>query len=176
VCDILNLPKRGSPPLTMTGGLPFFGGPGNNYAMHALAEMTIELRQSRRRGLITANGGVLSKHAAIVLSDLPYTPDNKVLSWPLDDIQTLAKEDGEHLPICKNPTSGTVITYTVIYSKNAADLGIVMGLTPNGGRFLASSVDEDITQSMALASPIGRVVQTTNCDGRHTFTFTETQG
>lgn len=176
VCDILNLPKRGSPPLTITGGLPFFGGPGNNYTLHALAEMTIQLRQSHRRGLITANGGVLSKHAAIVLSDLPYTPDNKALSWPLDEAHALAEEDGAHLPICENPTSGTVITYTVIYSKNAADLGVVMGLTPNGERFLASSVDEEITRSMALANPIGRAVQTTTSDDKHTFTFTKTQG
>jgi len=23
-------------PLTLTGGLPYFGGPGNNYSMHAI--------------------------------------------------------------------------------------------------------------------------------------------
>ncbi|MEH6567717.1 MAG: hypothetical protein V7709_01490 [Halioglobus sp.] len=176
VCDILNLPKHGSPPLTITGGLPFFGGPGNNYAMHALAEMAIKLRQSNRRGLITANGGVLSKHAALILSDLPHTPANNPIRWPLEEIHTTVEEQGAGLPICSNPKSGTVITYTVIYNQNAADLGIVMGLTPNGERFLASSVDQEITQSMALANPIGRVVKTSTCDDKHSFTFSQIQG
>jgi acetyl-CoA C-acetyltransferase len=173
VCDILNLPSCGSPPLTITGGLPFFGGPGNNYAMHALAEMTIKLRQSHRRGLITANGGVLSKHAAVVLSDLPHTVANKVLEWPLDEQHTKDEGENPQLPICVNPTYGTVITYTVIYTKNAADLGVVMGLTPDGERFLASSVENGVTRSMAVKNPIGRAIQTTTTDNRHTFTFTE---
>jgi acetyl-CoA C-acetyltransferase len=176
VCDILKLPKHCSPPLTITGGLPFFGGPGNNYALHALAEMTIQLRQSHRRGLITANGGVLSKHAAIVLSDLPYTAANKIVHWPLDEQHTEDEGTGPQLPICANPAYGTVVTYTVIYSKNAADLGVVMGLTPNGERFLASSFQESITRSMAVANPIGRAIQITTRDNRHTFTFTELQG
>jgi acetyl-CoA C-acetyltransferase len=34
-------------PLTMTGGLPSFGGPGNNYSMHALAAMAPALRADR---------------------------------------------------------------------------------------------------------------------------------
>jgi acetyl-CoA C-acetyltransferase len=153
--------------------LPFFGGPGNNYAMHALAEMTIKLRQSHRRGLITANGGVLSKHAAVVLSDLPHTVANKVLEWPLDEQHTKDEGENPQLPICVNPTYGTVITYTVIYTKNAADLGVVMGLTPDGERFLASSVENGVTRSMAVKNPIGRAIQTTTTDNRHTFTFTE---
>jgi acetyl-CoA C-acetyltransferase len=31
-------------PLTVTGGLPFFGGAGNNYSMHAIASMVRRLR------------------------------------------------------------------------------------------------------------------------------------
>ena len=30
--------------LTLTGGLPFFGGPGNNYSMHAIAEAITRVR------------------------------------------------------------------------------------------------------------------------------------
>ena len=32
----------------MTGGLPFFGGAGNNYSMHAIAE-TVQVRLAARR-------------------------------------------------------------------------------------------------------------------------------
>src|SRR3546814_14963988 len=33
-------------PCTVTGGLPFFGGAGNNYSMHAIATMAERLRAS----------------------------------------------------------------------------------------------------------------------------------
>src|SRR5207244_1640391 len=41
---ILGFPTDGSRALTVTGGLPYFGGPGNNYAMHAIATLVEGLR------------------------------------------------------------------------------------------------------------------------------------
>ena len=35
--------------LTVTGGLPYFGGPGNNYTTHGIATLTDLLRERRRR-------------------------------------------------------------------------------------------------------------------------------
>ena len=34
-------------PIAVTGGLPFFGGPGNNYSLHAIAEMVGRIRSKR---------------------------------------------------------------------------------------------------------------------------------
>ena len=57
---------------TVTGGLPFFGGAGNNYSMHAIATMVERLRASPGEfGLILANGGFLSKEAAGIYSTEP---------------------------------------------------------------------------------------------------------
>ncbi len=43
--------------LTLTGGLPFFGGAGNNYSAHAIAEAVGRLRRNRKAyALIGANG------------------------------------------------------------------------------------------------------------------------
>jgi hypothetical protein len=51
-------------PLTVTGGLTFAGGPWNNYTMHSIATMAELLtRRPGLRGLITANGGDLTKHS-----------------------------------------------------------------------------------------------------------------
>ena len=66
--------------LTLTGGLPFFDGPGNNYSMHAIATLVSLLRDRRKNdsttervafGIITANGGYLSKHATGIYSSTP---------------------------------------------------------------------------------------------------------
>ena len=68
----LSLPK--TTPLTLLGGLTSFGGAGNNYSMHALTEMTRQLRSKkgeRTTGLILANGGVLTYQHAVCLSSSP---------------------------------------------------------------------------------------------------------
>ncbi len=51
-------------PLTVTGGLSFAGGPWNNYVSHSIATMVERLRADAGSvGLVTANGGFLTKHA-----------------------------------------------------------------------------------------------------------------
>lgn len=51
-------------PLTVTGGLTFAGGPWSNYVTHSIATMAELLTANPgRRGLITANGGYLTKHS-----------------------------------------------------------------------------------------------------------------
>src|SRR5438105_3874140 len=51
-------------PLTVTGGLSFAGGPGNNYSTHAIATMVERLRDDPgAMGLVTALGWYLTKHA-----------------------------------------------------------------------------------------------------------------
>ncbi len=63
-------------PATVTGGLPFFGGAGNNYSLHAVATMVDRLRAHRHDfGLVLANGGFLSKEAAGVYSAQPARVD-----------------------------------------------------------------------------------------------------
>ena len=49
VRDGLGIPAGDPRPLTMTGGLPFFGGAGNNYSMHGIASMIRALRARPRR-------------------------------------------------------------------------------------------------------------------------------
>lgn len=63
-------------PLTVTGGLTFGGGPLNNYGMHGIARMGEVLRaHPGARGLVTGNGGLLTKHSFGVYStDAPDGP------------------------------------------------------------------------------------------------------
>lgn len=56
---------------TLTGGLSFFGGPGNGYSMHAIAAMVETLRGGQKGafGMVTANGGVMSKQSVGIYSN-----------------------------------------------------------------------------------------------------------
>ena len=68
-CQEIGLAEDDPRGLTVTGGLPYFGGPGNNYVTHSISEM---LRRLRARpgafGLVTANGNYVTKHSFGVYS------------------------------------------------------------------------------------------------------------
>jgi len=62
---------------TLTGGLSFFGGPGNGYSVYNIAAMVEALRHDGSKpALVTANGGVMSKQAVGI-----YTATQPAVAW-----------------------------------------------------------------------------------------------
>ncbi len=57
--------------LSQTGGMSFFGGPGNNYTSHGIAAVANRLREGGRLGYVSGNGGVLSKHSLGIYGNEP---------------------------------------------------------------------------------------------------------
>src|SRR5687767_12259581 len=58
--------------LTLTGGLTFGGGPGNNYVTHSIAALVEKLRSDPGSlGLVNANGWYVTKHAVGVYGTQP---------------------------------------------------------------------------------------------------------
>ena len=75
-CEMLGLAPDDPRGLTVTGGLPYAGGPGNEYTLHALATMVERLReQPGASGMVTGNGWYLTKHAATVVASAPREGD-----------------------------------------------------------------------------------------------------
>ena len=67
--DSLGDAARGYGDYTLTGGLSFFGGPGNGYSMYGIAAMVDALRKDgAKAAMVTANGGVMSKQAVAIYS------------------------------------------------------------------------------------------------------------
>jgi acetyl-CoA C-acetyltransferase len=170
-CDSLDLPRDGSRGLTVTGGLPFFGGPGNNYSMHALAEMVVRLRGSERRALVTANGGVLSKHAAAVLANAPAAGGVAPIDWAADAVPVFDAPAEPAVAMSADPKGGRILTYTVMINRKGADTAIILGETDSGERFLAHSDDPAVTGPMASESPIGRAVLLERDEKRYRFRY-----
>ena len=68
--DALGVPEGRS--LTVTGGLPYHGGPGSNYGTHALAAMAETLRRDPfALGLVTGIGMHMEHHTASLWSTRP---------------------------------------------------------------------------------------------------------
>ncbi|WP_250399260.1 acetyl-CoA acetyltransferase [Streptomyces cellostaticus] len=158
VADGLGLAADDPRGLTLTGGLPFFGGAGNNYSMHAIAETVHRARTSPGTfGLVGANGGALSKYSAGVYSTTPtpWRPDRSA------DLQ--AQIDSWDGPSEARRADGwaTIETYTVKHGSDGSRSGVVIGrLEANDHRFLARTHadDEEMLHLLTTGEPIGRRV------------------
>ena len=169
VCQVLGLPTDGSRALTVTGGLPYFGGPGNNYSSHALAEMAVRLRGSPSRALVTANGGILSKHAAAVLTTDAARANN--IDWTRSEDLTLDCSDIPVRPMAANAARGTIMSFTVVSRRDKEDIAVVLAETTAGERFVASSTEPAVTASMQDNNPIGRNIDVHQEEERRVFCF-----
>lgn len=138
--------------LTVTGGLTFGGGPLNNYVMHSIARMVELLRQKPEgRGLITANGGNLYKHAHCIYSGEP----------PEKDFQRVnVQRQIDALPVrqCLPEFTGkvTIESYTVMYAGDQPNIAHLACLTQEGQRVWVNSEDKDLMQSMTREEFCGR--------------------
>ena len=148
--------------LTVTGGLPFHGGAGNNYVMNAIAAMVERLRAHPGAfGLVTANCGYLSKHAAGVYSTAPVTE-----AWHRESpaAYQAAIDRLRSPPIADAPAGPAHIeTYTVTYGRDGRpERGLVIGRLgdgeePDAPRFVANTPpDESLLEAMTSEDFLGR--------------------
>ena len=157
VRDGLGLAADDSRSLTVTGGLPFFGGAGNNYSMHAIASMVRVLRDwPGAFGMVAANGGFLSKYSVGIYSTTPA-------EWTgFDSAALQAEVDAWPAPALAPAASGegVIDTYTIDYA-GPAPRGVAIGRMNDGGaRFVAMTDPDDpaIVQAMIAADPLGAAV------------------
>ncbi|WP_374656812.1 acetyl-CoA acetyltransferase [Phenylobacterium sp.] len=154
ICDALGLSPTDPRGLTVTGGLPFFGGAGNNYSMHAIAEMVRRLRAKPDTvGLVGANGGFLSKYSVGV-----YSAKARDFA-PFDSKPLQAEVDSWAAPALDQAYSGeaAVETYTIDYA-GPAPRGVVVARTPAGARIIAMTPPDDaaVVGEMIATDPLGR--------------------
>jgi acetyl-CoA C-acetyltransferase len=157
-------------PISVTGGLPFFGGPGNNYVTHSIAEMMNVVRNKPGSfGMVTANGNYLTKHSTGI-----YSTDPTGGPWRRQDPGRFQAEldQGPRRRVDTSPKgTGTIETYCVAYGKDAPERGFVFGhLAGSGERFIAVAPDErGLLADMLTTEQLGRRVTVEQHDGRNVF-------
>jgi acetyl-CoA C-acetyltransferase len=156
ITDGLGLAADDPRGLTLTGGLPFFGGAGNNYSMHAIAETVQRARSAPGTfGFVGANGGMLSKYSVGIYSTTPAP-------WRAYDSAALqAQVASWTAPEQTRKANGwaTIETYTVKHDRGGKRTGVVVGrLEADGRRFLARTTegDTEVFDLLGAGEPIGR--------------------
>lgn len=169
-CQEIGLAEDDPRGLTLTGGLPYFGGPGNNYVTHAISHMMRRLRASPGKfGLVTANGNYVTKHAFGVYSTTPVQG-----RWMQPDAATLQAEL-DALPkaqLAQAPAGPAIIeTYTVMHGRRGPEHGIVLGrVSASGRRFVANTPSDAATLwDLQDHDSLGRSGRVQPQDGRNIF-------
>ena len=143
-CDELGIAHDDPRGLTITGGLPYFGGPGNNYVMHSIATMMDVLRSNPGKfGLLNANGWFITKHSMGIYSTTPLKDDWRRAA-PADYQQAILDE--AHPPFTELPNGkATIETYTVLHGREGVERALVIGLLDDGTRFIAETPNDEQT-------------------------------
>jgi acetyl-CoA C-acetyltransferase len=153
----LGLEIENLPPLTITGGLAYFGGPGNNFTMHAIAEAVKKLREKPEEfGYLSALGWFITKHSAGIYSGRePEKPWNRE---GLQDIQErINTMEGPEMETQPKGTA-SVETYTVMHDRQGnPDYAIIAARLGNGKRCWAQTEkDGDLFSAMEREEFIGK--------------------
>lgn len=154
--DELGIPENDPRDLTVTGGLPYFGGAGNDYVLHSIATMIEKLRaKPGSKGLCTANGWYVTKHSIGLYSTTP-----KEGKWQRESPADYQKDidNGPHPRMEENPEGAAKIeTFAVVHDHKGPQFAIIMGrLDADDARFVAHVTDAAEMQSLMDQESLGR--------------------
>ncbi|MFN4038877.1 MAG: acetyl-CoA acetyltransferase, partial [Erythrobacter sp.] len=125
---------------------PFFGGAGNNYSAHAIAEAVQRVRGDRGAfALVGANGGWMSKYATGIYSVEPA-------DWSANDRFAVLPKATDKVPLAKGPVASAVVeTYTINRSPKGAE-AIFIGRSDAGERVVGNADLADPATAAAFES------------------------
>ncbi len=142
-------------PLTVTGGISFAGGPWNNYVTHSVAAMAERLRADAGSiGLVSANGGFLTKHAFGIYSTEPPGQPFRVadVQAQVDALPSREVAAGHAGPV-------TVEASTVTHAFGHPERAAFTTLTGDGRRALASSTEPELLALVEQEETAGRAAE-----------------
>jgi acetyl-CoA C-acetyltransferase len=152
--------------MTVTGGLPFFGGAGNNYSTHGIASMVDKLRSDRDAyGLVLANGGYLSKQSAGIYS---AQAPSVFTDYSTKDTEQAISRQAE-FKLLEQDCEAVIEAYTVRHNQHGCDHAYLYARNAEG-RVMASVATDHRTTMQALHrfdSPVGQTVTIKHRDGKN---------
>ena len=146
--------------LTVTGGLPYHGGPGNNYVTHSIVEMA---RRCRERpdglGLVSGLGWYITKHSLGLWSASPpperfQTPDTSAAQAAIDDTAL------DVAPTAEATGPATIDGYTVVHHRESGPAEVpVFARLADGRRVAARTTDHEIARAMSGGQHVGTTIE-----------------
>ena len=129
--------------LTVTGAMPFGGGPLNNYMLHSTAQMIEKLRENRDKvGLVTGVSGMMTKQGICLWASEPIT------EFMVQNVTAEAANNDQAVPMSSAAAGvAKVLGYTVIYEKKSPIRAVFYCEDSKEERKVLSSTDDQVIQS-----------------------------
>ncbi len=161
----IGIPEKDSRDLTVTGGLPYYGGPGSAYVVNSVASMMTKLRNNPGKfGMVTANGWFLTKHGTGIFSSTPFLGEwNQII-----DSSSLQKgiDNEEHPEFLEEANGkGFIETYTVLNSREGPSKAIIIGRLEDGKRFIANTKKDENLLNRMMQNEMLNTYGTVNFEG-----------
>jgi len=149
-------------PWTVTGAMPFAGGPYNSSSLEGIARMVEVLRAAernngseRRIGLVSNLSGIFAKQACALFSNRP-NPEG----FRYEDITAEVAACDVPVPLDGDYVGPAVIVgCTVVFVGGMPSHAIAICDTPGGRRTVVRTEDQALLESMTREEFCGRVVQ-----------------
>lgn len=139
--------------LTVTGGMPFAGGPYNNYVLQATCRAAELIRAGKgRNALISSVSGALTKQGFCVLSK--ERPKQGFVET--DVTADVAHEMTIREVVVSYSGAARVAGYTVLQGRNQAPRGLAVVDTSEGRRTIATTSDPALIAEMMEKEFVGR--------------------
>jgi acetyl-CoA C-acetyltransferase len=149
-------------PRTVTGGLPYFGGPGAAYTFHGVASMVERCRTNDGGiGAVVGVGG-----AADDFSVGLYSTDARSGPYVIETEPSIP--DDEPVPVVRTGDGvGVVVAATVLHER---DTGVtaapIIAELPDGTRIGARALDPELPASLSGMQIVGREVRITSVEDK----------
>jgi acetyl-CoA C-acetyltransferase len=153
--DALGIDTPQGAQITVTGGLPYAGGPASSYMVTSLVAMTNRLRADPGAfGICSGVGMMMTNHAYGLYSTRPPAGvqpiDNARLQARLDAIPQIAIAEAYAGPV-------TIATYTIMYDRNGRPThGAAICDLPDGRRAYARMLDPTLLDFAEREEIVGR--------------------
>ncbi|MEX2269071.1 MAG: acetyl-CoA synthetase [Acidimicrobiia bacterium] len=156
--DALGMAASDPRPLTVTGGLPYHGGPASNYLGHSIGAMAEGLRDDPGSyGMVSGVGMFMTKHVYGVYSSTPgavTSPDKGV-----QDAITAAHPARPVVP--EHDGKATVVAYSVVHGREAAEWALLILDIENGNggaRTYAKAMEPELLAAAEERELVGTTV------------------
>ena len=148
-------------PWTVTGAMPYAGGPFNHASLEGVARMVEILRagdaasgRARRFGLVSNLSGIFGKQACAIFSNTPSEE-----GYRFADVTAEVAAVDRPLPLDSDYTGpATVAGYTVGFQNGVPARAIAICDTPDGRRTVVRSEDRALLDAMMREEHCGRVL------------------
>ena len=150
--------------LTVTGAMPYFGGPGNNYVSHSIAVMVDRCRRAPDAiALVTGLGWYVTKHAVGLYSATPPPQGWKHPDCTADQ----ASIDATAVTVAADASGEAVVeAMTVVHDRKAGPTSApVFARLRDGRRVVAVPADPALPAALSGISLVGATIRVAPAEG-----------